>query len=61
MFMKPEDGNLDRPPKRQTDNKNDNKNIKKRELLGRYPPDRFEHISFQKPVSLIHSAGHERT
>ena len=29
--------------------------------MGRYPPDRFEHISFQKPVSLIHSAGHERT
>jgi len=30
---------------------------KKRERLGWYPPDRFEHISFRRPVSLIHSEG----
>ena len=31
--------------------------MKKRECLGGYPPDRFEHISFRRPVSLIQSEG----
>ena len=31
--------------------------MKKREPLGGYPPDRFEHISFRRPVSLTHSNG----
>ena len=41
--MKPEDGNLHRPPKRQlNDNKNNNEIWKKKgERLGRYTPDRF--------------------
>ena len=40
--MKPEDGNLHRPPKRQlNDNKNNNEIWKKGERLGRYTPDRF--------------------
>ena len=52
QFMNPEDGNLHRPPKRWQ-----NDNMKKCKRLGGYPPDRFEHTAFQRPVCLIHSDG----